>query len=63
MRTPQRIFPPGTNWVTAVSELDGSYAIYRSDLLDEDLLGKHDADKLAQVLIDLFMERTSPLVM
>ena len=55
--------PPGIDWVTAEPELDDSYAVYRSDLIDEDIPGKHDADKLAQVLIDLFMERTGPLVM
>jgi uncharacterized cofD-like protein len=55
--------PPGIDWVLAESELDDGYAVYRSDLIDEDIPGKHDADKLAQVLIDLFMERTGPLVM
>ncbi len=54
--------PSGIDWVLAEPELDDSYAVYRSDLLDKDIPGKHDADKLAQVLIDLFMERTGPLV-
>jgi hypothetical protein len=36
--------------------------VYQSDLIDESDPGRHDADKLAQVLIDLFMERTGPLV-
>jgi len=55
--------PEGIDWVTAELELDEAFPIYRADLADFDIPGKHNAAKLAQVLIDLFMERTGPLVL
>ncbi|MFN2144916.1 MAG: uridine diphosphate-N-acetylglucosamine-binding protein YvcK [Anaerolineales bacterium] len=54
--------PEGLQWVEAPPELDDEYAIYRSNLVSEDHPFRHDGNKLAQVLIDLFMERTGPLV-
>jgi uncharacterized cofD-like protein len=54
--------PENLQWVTAPPELDEDYAIYRSELVREDNPLRHDDDKLARVLIDLFMERTGPLV-
>ncbi|HKJ26820.1 MAG TPA: uridine diphosphate-N-acetylglucosamine-binding protein YvcK [Anaerolineales bacterium] len=55
--------PEGIQWVEAHPDLDEEYAVYRADLLDGESPYRHDQDKLAQVLIDLFMERTGPLVM
>jgi uncharacterized cofD-like protein len=55
--------PEGVQWVEAYPDLDDDYAVYRADLLDPEHSLRHDQDKLAQVLIDLFMERTGPLVM
>ena len=54
--------PDNLKWVAAPPELDDDYAIYRADLTREDNPLRHDGDKLARVLIDLFMERTGPLV-
>jgi uncharacterized cofD-like protein len=54
--------PEGTDWVTVNPEMEDSSAVYQSDLIDESNPGRHDSDKLARVLIDLFMERTGPLV-
>ncbi len=53
--------PEGLSWVTATPELDDYYSVYRANLVDSITVARHDADKLARVLIDLFMERTGPL--
>lgn len=54
--------PAGLNWVLASPELDDDYAVYRANLVNPDEPNRHDSDKLARALIDLFMERTGPLV-
>jgi uncharacterized cofD-like protein len=54
--------PEGVEWVMVKPEIEATYAVYQSDLADENNLGRHDSAKLAKVLIDLFMERTGPLV-
>lgn len=54
--------PNGIDWVGASSELDGKYPLYRADLINWDQPSTHDSDKLAQVLMDLLLERTGPLV-
>jgi len=54
--------PQGLQWVEANVELDEEYAVYRANLVNPEEPNRHDSDKLARVLIDLFMERTGPLV-
>lgn len=54
--------PEGSSWVLAESELDADHAVYRADLVDVEYPWRHKAEKLAQVLIDLYQERTGPLV-
>ncbi len=54
--------PEGVQWVEANPELDEDYAVYRANLVNSDEPHRHDADKLARAIIDLFMERTGPLV-
>jgi uncharacterized cofD-like protein len=54
--------PPGSEWVLAEDDLDVDHAVYRADLLDENQPWRHDSGKIAQVLIDLYQERTGPLV-
>jgi uncharacterized cofD-like protein len=54
--------PDGNEWVQAESDLDKDYAVYRADLVDEKQPWRHDSQKLARVLIDLYQERTGPLV-
>ena len=54
--------PEGLQWVEAPPELDDEYAIYRANLVTEQDLLRHDESKLAAVLIDLYMERTGPLI-
>lgn len=54
--------PGGNEWVQAESDMDTDYAVYRADLVDLEQPWRHDAQKLARVLIELFQERTGPLV-
>ena len=55
--------PEGIEWVTVNPEIEDGFAVYQSDLADDENPGRHDPDKLAKVIMDLFMERTGPLVM
>lgn len=52
----------GSAWVKCVSEDNLEYPIYQSDLVDKGRPWRHDSAKLAQVIMDLFQERTGPLV-
>ncbi len=53
---------PGTDWVLAEDDLDVDHAVYRADLVDVNHPWRHNSTKLAQVLMDLYQERTGPLV-
>lgn len=54
--------PAGVDWVLAEEDLDVDHAVYRADLIDLDHPWRHEASKLAQVVMDLYQERTGPLV-
>jgi uncharacterized cofD-like protein len=54
--------PSGTKWVRTVSETESEYPFYRSNLVDEGRPWRHDSAKLAQAIMDLYQERTGPLV-
>lgn len=41
---------------------DGSYLVHRADLLDELNPWRHDSRKLSQRIIDLYQEKTGPMV-
>ena len=56
------VLPEGNDWVQSESDLETDYPIYRADLVDGKQPWRHDAQKLARVLIDLYQERTGPLV-
>lgn len=58
----QGILPEGAQWVRVEEDLDRQYAVYRAPMADSQAAGRHDAAKLAQKLIDLYQERTGPLV-
>ncbi len=49
-------------WVRADGDLEDAPRLYLADLSDREKPGHHDAKKLAQVLMDLYNERTGPLV-
>jgi len=54
--------PQYSEWVLAEEDLDTDHAVYRADIADINQPWRHDSVKLAQVLIDLYQERTGPLV-
>jgi uncharacterized cofD-like protein len=54
--------PAGTDWVKATQEIEMEVPIYRADLVDTIQPWRHDSSKLARSLIDLYQERTGPLV-
>jgi uncharacterized cofD-like protein len=54
--------PSGADWVLAEDGLDAEYAVYRAFVADKDSPGRHNSNKLAQKLIELYQERTGPLV-
>jgi len=56
------ILPHGIEWVVAENSLEADYPLYLAELIDEAQPWRHDAGKLAQVLMDLLQERTGPLV-
>jgi uncharacterized cofD-like protein len=54
--------PEGIQWVKADPEQDADFALYLANLIDHGTPWRHDSAKLAEVLIDLYQERTGPLV-
>jgi uncharacterized cofD-like protein len=54
--------PSGTEWVKTLPENESEYAIYRTELADEHQPWRHESSKLARAIMDLYQERTGPLV-
>jgi uncharacterized cofD-like protein len=54
--------PEGIEWVYHGSDLEADYPVYFADLIDKEQPWHHDANNLAEVLIDLLMRRTGPLL-
>jgi len=54
--------PVEVEWVGVDPGLEEEYNIYEADLVDPLHPWRHDAQKLAQVIMDLYQERTGPLV-
>jgi uncharacterized cofD-like protein len=50
-----------SNWVLADEKSRSDVRLYTADLVDRDYPWRHDSPKLAQVVMDLFYERTGPL--
>jgi uncharacterized cofD-like protein len=59
---PPREINPFVEAVIVEEELKDKYAVYEKDLLDIEHPWRHDPVKIAEVIIDLFRERTGPLV-
>jgi uncharacterized cofD-like protein len=57
----QGSLPEGAEWVLA-QRAETDYGVYMADLVNDHYPWRHDSDKLSRVLIDLFEERTGPLV-
>jgi uncharacterized cofD-like protein len=56
------ILENGMQWVRVDEALERDSRLYLSDLADHQQPGNHEAAKLAEVLIDLYNERTGPIV-
>jgi uncharacterized cofD-like protein len=54
--------PTGIDWVKTLPETESEYSMYRADLVDKVQPWRHDSSKLAKVIMDLYQERTGPLV-
>lgn len=54
--------PEGISWVTPDETLRNGYSVYCSDQVDPQTPWRHHSGKLAQTVMDLFFERTGPLV-
>ena len=54
--------PEGIDWVYIDEGIDSDFPIYRADVLDDTLPYRHSSKKLAQIIQDLYQERTGPLV-
>ncbi len=52
----------GMQWVTIGKDLDLLHPVYEANLIDETEPWHHDATKLGSVLMDLYQERTGPLI-
>jgi uncharacterized cofD-like protein len=53
--------PEGISFVRIDPELEEEYSIYSTDLLDRENAWRHDSQKLAQAIMDLYFERTGPM--
>lgn len=58
----QGALPENVDWVEIDRDLDDDFPLYRADLIDNMHAWRHDSQKLAQVVMDLYSERTGPLV-
>jgi uncharacterized cofD-like protein len=54
--------PSGIEWVKTLAGSDTEVPVYRSDLVDKVQPWRHDSAKLSRTIIDLYQERTGPLV-
>jgi uncharacterized cofD-like protein len=54
--------PEGIDWVMPTEKLQETYPLYVADLASSVSNNHHDADKLAQAVIDLYNEQTGPMV-
>lgn len=54
--------PNGVDWVRVEADLSEDYRIYQADLVDALYPWRHDSSKLSRAVMDLFQERTGPLV-
>ncbi len=53
--------PEGIDWVKLDPAEEMGAPVYKSDLLDVENPWRHDSEKLAKTVMDLYLERTGPL--
>ncbi len=54
--------PEGISFVRIDPELEEEYTVYSTNLIDHEKVWRHDSQKLAQVIMDLYYERTGPII-
>ncbi len=54
--------PENADWVVPEEDLEENFPAYRANLLDIEHSWRHNSNKLAQVIMDLYYERTGPLM-
>ncbi len=54
--------PLNVDWIRPEENFAANYPAYFADLIDPGTPWRHDSNKLAQVVMDLFYERTGPLM-
>lgn len=52
--------PENIQFVRIEPELEEEYTLYKTDLIDPGKVWRHDSQKLAQAVMDVFYERTGP---
>ena len=55
--------PENVSWVKRNGQLDGRYDFYETNLNHPNFPGQHDPNKTAKAIMDLYQERTGPLVL
>ena len=53
--------PENAEWVLS-QQAETEYGVYLADMVDDNYPWRHDSAKLARILLDLFEEKTGPLV-
>ena len=61
--SPPKDYNQNVEAVIVEEDLQNRYALYLNDLIDENFPWRHDPVKVARVIMDLFRERTGPLIM
>jgi hypothetical protein len=54
--------PKGIEFVLPDTDLEEQYSVYFSPLVDAENPWRHNSDLLAEVITDLYYEKTGPLV-
>jgi 2-phospho-L-lactate transferase/gluconeogenesis factor (CofD/UPF0052 family) len=52
----------GVQWVKFESDLEQDFQVYATDLVDTEHPWRHDSLKLTSAIMDLYLEKTGPLV-
>ena len=53
--------PAPIEFVRTEADLDEEYTVYSTDLIDREHIWRHDPQKLARAVMDIFYERTGPV--
>jgi uncharacterized cofD-like protein len=54
--------PKDIDWVKAEPDMDQHFSLYQTNLVDDESPWRHDSKKLGQTVMDLYYERTGPLI-